>query len=339
MANQADEERPEFEEGEGGPVKSFLEHLEDFRWMLIKCCAALGVAMLVCLIGGNWIITVLKWPLEHPGIFRTRMFLPQPPQMVTFRLGTNELGNFAVGTNQLGALALGTNHHVVLQFETVELGGNQVVALRAATNAPPLPRKPLVDLINLSPAEAFFLAFKVAIYAGILLSSPFLFYFIGEFVLPALKIKEKKYLLRGFVTGLGLFLIGVSFCYLVLMPVALRASMQYSQWLGFTATQWRAGDYIGFVCKFMLGMGLGFELPVVILVLVKIGILSYRMLAGFRRYMIVINLILGAVLTTPEVITQVLMFVPLQLLYEMTIWIAWYWERNEKKRKEAAGAD
>jgi sec-independent protein translocase protein TatC len=328
MANQDEEERPEFEEGEGGPVKSFLEHLEDFRWMLIKCCVALGVAMLICLISGNWIITILKRPLDSSGLF-----LPQPPQSVTFRLGTNELGNFAVGTNRLGGLSLGTNRHTLLQFETVELGSNQVIALRVVTNAPPAAHKALVDLINLSPAEAFFLAFKVAIYAGILLSSPFLFYFIGEFVLPALKLKEKKYLLRGFAVGLGLFLAGVGFCYYFLMPVALRASMQYSQWLGFTATQWRAGDYIGFVCKFMLGMGLGFELPVVILVLVKIGILNYRMLSSFRRYMIVINLILGAVLTTPEVITQILMFVPLQLLYEITIWIAWYWERNEKKRQ------
>ena len=159
------------------------------------------------------------------------------------------------------------------------------------------------------------------------------------FILPALKIKEKKYLLRGFGIGLFLFLLGVSFCYFLLLPVALRASMQYSEWLGFSAAQWRAGDYIGFVCKFLLGMGLGFELPVAILILVKIGILNYRMLAGFRRYMIVINLILGAVLTTPEVITQLLMFVPLQLLYEITIWIAWYWERNERKRQKAAGAE
>jgi sec-independent protein translocase protein TatC len=82
----------------------------------------------------------------------------------------------------------------------------------------------------------------------------------------------------------------------------------------------------------MLGMGLGFELPVVLLTLVKIGVLSYSSLSKARRYMIVINLILGAVLTTPEVITQLVMFVPLQLLYEITIIIAWYWDRQEKKR-------
>ena len=106
----------------------------------------------------------------------------------------------------------------------------------------------------------------------------------------------------------------------------------YSQWLGLGAWQWRAEEYISFVCKFMLGMGLGFELPVVILTLVKIDILSYTTLRKMWRYMIVINLVLGALLTTPEVITQVLMAGPLYLLYESTVWIAWYWEQPDRAR-------
>jgi sec-independent protein translocase protein TatC len=175
-------------------------------------------------------------------------------------------------------------------------------------------------------------ATKVALYGGLVVSAPFIFYFIAQFVFPALKIREKKYIYRGLGFAVGLFLTGVSFCYFVLMPVTLALSAQYAEWFGFKATQWRAEDYIGFVCKFMLGMGLGFELPVVVLTLVKIGLLSYRTLAGARRYVIVISFVLGAVLTTPEVITQVLMAVPLLLLYEISVWIAWYWERQEKKR-------
>jgi sec-independent protein translocase protein TatC len=86
-------------------------------------------------------------------------------------------------------------------------------------------------------------------------------------------------------------------------------------------------------------MGLGFEMPVIILTLVKIGILNYHILSKGRKYMIVINLVLGGLLTTPEVITQLIMFLPLQLLYEISIWITWYWERKEKKRSvEAEGA-
>ena len=189
-----------------------------------------------------------------------------------------------------------------------------------------------IELVNLSPAGGFVVAFQVGLYGGALLASPFIFYFVAGFVFPALKIRERKYVYHGLVIGVGLFLTGVAFCYFILMPVALAAAQMYSQWLGFGALQWRAEDYISFVCKFMLGMGLGFELPVVILTLVKIGVIDYQTLAKARRYMIVINLILGAVLTTPEPITQLVMFIPLQGLYEITVWIAWYWDRREKQR-------
>ena len=147
-------------------------------------------------------------------------------------------------------------------------------------------------------------------------------------------MREKRYIYRGLFFGLGLFLTGVGFCYFVMLPVALAASQVYSNWLGFTSTMWTAEAYIGFVCKFMLGMGLGFEMPVIILVLVKLGILNYRILTKARPYMIIINFILGAVLTTPEVITQILMAIPLQMLFEVSVWIAWYWERQDRKRAE-----
>jgi sec-independent protein translocase protein TatC len=195
-----------------------------------------------------------------------------------------------------------------------------------------------VDLINLSPVSGFYVAFQVAMYGGAVLAAPFIFYFVAAFVFPALKMKEKYFVYRGLGYGIGLFLAGVAFCYFMLLPLALTASQAYSQWLGFSAYQWKADDYISFVCKFMLGMGIGFEMPVVILTLVKIGVLNYRMLSKGRRYMIIINLVLGAVLTTPEVITQVIMFIPLQGLYEVSIWVAWYWERKEKRRLAAEEA-
>lgn len=149
-------------------------------------------------------------------------------------------------------------------------------------------------------------------------------------------LKQRHYVYRGLGFGIGLFPLGVAFCYFVLIPAALAASQKYSQWLGLSPDQWQAGEYISFVCKFMLGMGLGFEMPVVILTLVKIGVVNYRLLSKARMYVIVINLILGAVLTTPEVITQLMMFLPLQILYEVSVWTAWYWERQEKQRSTAA---
>jgi sec-independent protein translocase protein TatC len=221
-----------------------------------------------------------------------------------------------------------------VQITPMMIGTNQVLGWHVSPASAPLPgdNRLNVELVNLSPAGAFFVAFQVAFYGGMVLASPFILYFIASFVFPALRLNERKHIYRALFFGGGLFLTGICFCYFILMPVALAAAQLYSKWMGFSAFQWRAEDYISFVCKFMLGMGLGFELPVVILTLVKIGVLNYSTLAKARRYMIVINLILGGVLTTPEPITQLVMFVPLQLLYEITVWIAWYWDRQERKK-------
>ena len=325
----------EQEEAEGGPVKSFLEHLEDLRWVLIKSLAAAGVAMLACLLGGNYVIRVLEWPLS-----RAPMWHSGKTQTVRVTFGTNQLGVFHLGTNEPLAGLVGTNRSVWLEIAPVTVGTNLVLGVRAApeleSGAEGQGKRLPVDIINLSPAGSFIVATKVAIYAGLVIAAPLIFYFVASFVFPALKMREKKYIYRGLGFGAGLFLTGVAFCYFVLMPVALAASAQYAEWLGFAVNQWRAEDYISFVCKFMLGMGLGFELPVVVLTLVKIGLLNYSILSKARRYVIIINVTLGAILTTPEVVTQVLMALPLQLLYEISVWIAWYWERKEKKRAAEA---
>ncbi|MGB7769371.1 MAG: twin-arginine translocase subunit TatC [Verrucomicrobiia bacterium] len=335
MAGDHETERPD--EAEGGPVKTFLEHLEDFRWVLIKSITALAVAMLLCLIAGNYVVQIVKWPLEHAWVR-----YPATNQIVAVSFGTNRLGNFQLTSEQQRSLNLGTNRFVSVQIEPLTLGTNQVLGWRVDSDprAADEAQRLQINLINLGPVEGFFIAFQVAFYGGLLLASPFILYFVASFVFPALKIHERKYVYRGLFVGIGLFLFGVAFCYFILMPVALASSQMYSQWLGFGALQWRAGDYISFVCKFMLGMGLGFELPVVILTLVKIGVLDYRTLRSMWRYMIVIVLVLGALLTTPEVVTQVLMAVPLYMLYEITVWIAWYWDRQEKRKpaREAGGS-
>ena len=317
------------QEQEGGPVKSFLDHLEDLRWVLIKSAATLAVAMLFCLCGANYVIKIIKWPLS-----RAPVHYPSEKQIVAVNLGEVRLGTYQLSPDQQKAFALGTNRFVTIQIEPAAIGTNQYFSWRVDTNRAALEaaRRAQIELINLSPAGGFIVAFQTAFYGGMVLAGPFIFYFIATFVFPALKLNERKYVYRAIFYGGGLFIAGVAFCYFVLMPIALSASQMYSEWLGLGAYQWKAEDYISFVCKFMLGMGLGFELPVVILTLVKIGIIDYSTLSRARRYMIVINLVLGAVLTTPEVITQVTMFVPLQGLYELSVWVAWYWDQPDRAK-------
>ena len=337
MADPTEEPRPdEIEEDGGGPVKTFLEHLEDLRWMLIKSGAALLIGMIVCLYATDKVVSILKWPLKRAALIQIGH-----RQKVVVRFRDNVLFSFEPSTNRIGPLDLGTNRFVIVEIEPVEVGTNIFFEPRVDKNPPPdALAASATDLMYIDPAAPFISSLHLAFFGGILLTAPFIFYFVGEFVLPALKIKEKKYLLRALGVGVGLFAAGVCFCYFIIMPRALKFAELFALWMGAKVPEWRAETYFGFVTKFMLGMGLGFELPVVLLALVKIGLLDYKKLSAMRRYMIVINLILGALLTTPEVFTQIMMAIPLQVLYEISVWIAWYWERKEKKRQallESAG--
>jgi len=332
MADSPEEPLLEDSEEGGGPVKTFLEHLEDLRWLLIKSGAALLVSLIVCLYATDKIVWILKWPLKQSALHRPR----QGPTKVMVRFGTNTLSTFELATNRVGPVELGTNGWAIVHLEPVQAGSNIMLTLRTETDPPKSAiLETATDLVYLDPASPFMSALHLSLYAGMLLASPFIFYFLAQFILPALKVKEKKYILRACAVGVGLFFAGVTFCYYFVMARALHFAEVWALWMGVKVPEWRAETYFSFVTKFMLGMGLGFELPVVLLALVKIGILDYQRLKAMRRYMIVINLILGALLTTPEVFTQVVMAIVLQILYEFSVWIAWYWERRDRKREAA----
>jgi sec-independent protein translocase protein TatC len=334
MADSSREPDPdEWESEEGGPVKSFLEHLEDFRWLIIKSGGALMVSLIVCLYAVPQIVWVLKWPLSRAALVQVH-----GEHKALVCLGTNTLTTLELSTNRLGGLDLGTNWFTVLQIEPVTIGSNILLTVHVDPNPDTTTLlNSATDLIYLDPAAPFFSSMQLAFYGGILIASPIIAFFLAEFLLPALKVKERKYVLRAALIGAGLFLGGVSFCYFFVLARALKFAEWWALWMGVKVPEWRAETYFAFVTKFMLGMGLGFELPVVLLALVKIGVLDYRKLTALRRYMIVINLILGALLTTPEPFTQVVMAVVLQLLFEASVWVAWYWEWRERKRTLQAG--
>jgi len=319
---------------EAGATKSFWEHLQDLRTALVRSAIAIGVALVLCLMCAKELMYVLEFPLQ-----RMNMFDP-PIATVTFILGTDakgpKFGPYEVTPDQFPGLPPGDPKHpphavyhaAITPVQTpnglvptVTLTLDQALTGEEST-------KPRLN--NFSPNEGFFLAFHVSLYAALVLSSPFWVYFMGGFIMPAFHMNERRVVLGWIGWSIFLFLLGVLSTYFVLLPVALRASLVYSDWLGFDWSLWRATDYINFSCIFIFGMGLGFQFPLVVLFLVKIGVVNHKQLAHYRRHVIVVSFILGALLTTPEVITQVAMAIPLCLLYEICIWIAWYWERKKR---------
>src|SRR5437762_3875311 len=179
--------------------------------------------------------------------------------------------------------------------------------------------------------DSIVISFHLAFYAGIVLSFPLLLYFAAEFVLPALTAVEKRFLLPAIGVSFALFLFGVLVSYFWLLPKTILFFFRDTESLGW-APAWTVQQYYSFVTRFTIGFGLAFELPVVVLALVRFGLITYRFMARTRPYAVVLIFILATIITpTPDILTLVAMALPMCLLYESCIWIAWLMERRASK--------
>ena len=179
--------------------------------------------------------------------------------------------------------------------------------------------------------DSLVISFHLAFYAGIVLSFPLLLYFLAEFILPALTAVEKRFLLPAIFASFGLFLLGVFVCYYWLLPKTILFFFRDTESLGWAPT-WTVQQYYSFVTRFTIGFGLTFELPVVVLALVRFGLLTRAFMARTRPYAIVLIFILATIISpTPDILTLIAMSLPMCLLYESCIWIAWFVERRSAK--------
>lgn len=202
--------------------------------------------------------------------------------------------------------------------------------------------KPAIELVWRKPAESFFTAMKLALYAGLLMSFPLLFYFLLEFVLPGLTPKEKKLLWPALAIGFGLFLTGMLFAFFWVVPRTLAFFHNFSGEIEGTKDLWTFADYTSFVTVFSLVFGASFELPVVVLILVKLGLMTTEFMRRTRSWAIIIIVVVAAVITpTGDPGTLAALAVPMIVMYEACIWIAVWMERKAKAKeileeKEAA---
>ncbi len=338
MADELEVLPPEPEEGDegGGPVKSFLEHLEDLRWTLIKAAAAFAIAFVVCLSAAPWIITFLEWPLKQALKIRTST----APRTIVL-LGTNVLAKLPSGevSQQAPIPWITTNGDTFLRLSPQLVGTNWVLGITQETNPPVAATyQNSVQLKNFGPISGFNIVMDIAIYGGIVVAAPFILIFLGQFILPALHVHEKRFVYKVAGFSSGLFMLGVAFCYFLMLIICLSTTVTFSEWLGFGADEWQAEQYISFVTIFMLGMGIAFQLPLVLLTLVKIGILNATKLSQFRMYWVVAGLVIAAFITPDgNPINMMLLFLPLHVLYEISVVIAWWWERKERREMAARG--
>lgn len=173
-------------------------------------------------------------------------------------------------------------------------------------------------LRSLSPPEVFLTSLKLSVLVGFLAALPAILYLVGRFLAPALKPSEKRYLIPAFSLGAAFFMAGILFAYWVALPLSLRFFWNFTERLS-VRPEWTIHYYLSMAGKLLLGFGLVFELPVLILVLARLGIINHDWLKRKRPYVVVGVFVLAAVLTPPDVITQLIMAVPLLILFEVCV--------------------
>ncbi|WP_156679898.1 twin-arginine translocase subunit TatC [Sphingomonas profundi] len=183
--------------------------------------------------------------------------------------------------------------------------------------------------------EAFFAEIKVAFFAAIMLAFPIMASQLWQFVAPGLYAKEKRAFLPFLLMTPVLFLMGAALAYYVAMPLALHFLLGYQGNLGGIEQMAlpAVGNYLSFVTKFLFGFGVAFLLPVLLMLLERAGIVTRAQLKAGRRYAIVGAFAIAAVLTPPDVFSQLLLAVPLVLLYELALIAIWFTERRRARER------
>lgn len=175
-------------------------------------------------------------------------------------------------------------------------------------------------LVFIAPTEAFFVNLKVAFYAGLFLSVPLLLFQVWKFVAPGLYEHERRYSFPFLIISTVLFLLGSIFAYVVILPIALHFLIAQGGEL------WKPNitlsNYLAFCMRLILAAGLIFEFPVLMYFLAKVGVVTPEFLIKNRKYAVLVAFIISAILTPPDVFSQVLLAVPLFLLFEVSIFVA-----------------
>lgn len=259
---------------------SFLEHLEELRWHIIRSVVLIAVFAVVAFIMKDF-------------IFNEIIFKPKMPEFWSNRMMA-KLGEY------VGSDALNIN------------------------------QKPL-KLVSLKMADQFMLHFMVAIVLGLILAAPFIFFEIWRFIKPALYDKEKKHASGAvFFTSL-LFMLGILFGYFIIVPLSIDFLTTYSV-SPEVENQINMRSYIGTVTSITFASGFIFLLPIFSFFLSKVGILTPQFMKNYRRHAYVVMFLVSAIITPPDVFSQIMVAIPLLFLYEISIFISKVVVKKREKR-------
>lgn len=278
----------------------FLDHLEELRWSILKALAGILIGAVICFVFSDSLLKVLTYPYED-----------------------------AVRSleNQRSSGTVEAIKRLLVQWAA------KVDPSYAATPELEVPKQLPVTrrLQALKPMTYFFISLQIALIGGLIVALPLVFYQFWRFVAPGLLSSERRLAIPVVGASVVCFSLGAMMAYWIVLPLGLRFFLALEP--PDMTSQWAVDIYVSFVLRLLLGFGIVFEMPVVALILSRIGILTPEYMRRVRRYAIIVIFVLGAIFTPPDPLSQLLMALPLLMLYEISIWVSKIFGRN-RQRKE-----
>ncbi|MCF6181325.1 twin-arginine translocase subunit TatC [Lutibacter sp.] len=264
---------------------SFLDHVEELRWHLVRSTLAIFVFGIIAFLMKGF-------------IFDNIIFAPKNPNFITYRF-------FCSVSKFFGADGLCITE-IPFKFQSLAMG------------------------------EQFSVHIWTSITVGIILAFPFIVWEFWKFISPGLYEKERKGAKTFIIISSFLFFVGVLFGYFIITPLSINFLGNYSV-SDLVARNIKIGSYISLMRSTVLASGLIFELPIVMYFLTKMGIVTPEFLKTYRKHALVVILMLAAIITPPDIISQIIVTIPIMGLYEISIYISKIVLKKERKKKESDG--
>jgi len=264
---------------------SFLDHLEELRWVLVRSSAAVVIMACVTYFFSDY-------------IFSTLIFGPTDPSFITYRF-------FCEASHYLGFADSICITELPFIIQNTEMEGQVNIFV------------------------------WTCITAGFILAFPYILWQFWKFISPALYEKERKNAKVFISVASLLFFLGVLFGYFVIVPMSVNFLATFSV-SSVVKNQFNIDSYISMVKTAVIASGLYFELPIILYFLTKLGLVTPTFLRTYRKYAIVIVLIIAAIVTPPDVVSQITVAIPMLIIYEASIWISAIVVRNKKRDEQAS---
>jgi len=307
---------------------SLVEHLDELRTRIIICIATFAIAFAVCLWQDNFILNLINRPLAETATGSCETTKDPLEQSNCWQQTMRRVNADLAALAQAAALQASTEPRLAVLAQRL----SRSAAVAQAATPRSSPKRP----VTLGVGEPFTATVRVAAYAALLVSLPVLLYQLYAFLLPAFSPREREVALPLMLMVPFLFIAGVAFGYLLVLPAAVRFLQHFNDDQYDILIQ--ARDYYKFAVMILGVMGLLFQMPIAIIGVTRVGIVSTRTLRANRRYAILIIAVIAMVLPGQDPVTMLSMMLPMIVLFEVSILWASLLDRRKERALARAGA-